>query len=256
MKITPYPDVNVLILTCHNRIKSILNEKFIGMYLFGSLAVGDFDPDSSDIDFLVVTTEEIRGDLLTQLQAMHSQIYNSHSSNLAIQIEASYVPKDALWKYDINNRNHPHIDRGGDQLQVEPHEMDWIIQRYSLRKYGIVVDGPPIHELIAPISLAELHQALWDLMEFWWIPMCDIPTSLEDDGYRTYTIFTMCRILYTVKHGQIVSKIKAGQWAVETLDRRWQILTQRAIDHRNGTPLNTINDVQAFIQFTAEMLKK
>jgi predicted nucleotidyltransferase len=254
--LTPYSDANTLISTFNTQIKAILNDKFIGMYLYGSLAVGDFDPNSSDIDFLVVTTEEVRGDLLAQLQAMHHEIYNSSMSNLVTEIEASYIPKDAIWTYDINNRHHAHIDRGYDQLQVWQHDMDWIIQRYSLRGYGIVLEGPPIQELIAPISRAELLQALWDLMEYWWIPMCDIPTSLEDEAYRTYAIFTMCRILYTIEHGQIVSKVKAGQWALKTLDTQWQPLIQRALDHRSGTHLIPIQDVQDHIKFTAEILKK
>jgi predicted nucleotidyltransferase len=255
MIVTPYPDANALITLLNEWIKTILKDKFVGMYLFGSLAVGDFDPDSSDIDFLIVTTEEIHRDVLVHLQTMHIEIYRAHSSRLAREIEASYIPKDALWEYDITNRDHPHIDRGGDQLQIEPHDMDWIVQRYSLREYGIVVEGPPIESLIATISLTELRQALWDLVDYWWLPMCDVPTSLEDEAYRTYAIFTMCRLLYTTQHGQVVSKIKAGHWAVETLDTRWESLVQRALDHRSGTPLNTIADVQAFIQFTAGVMK-
>ena len=255
MNISSDTDVNRLLSTLRTRIKSILNDKFIGTYVYGSLAVGDFDPESSDIDFLIVTTEEIRGDVLTQLQAMHHEIYHNNRSKWEKEIEASYIQKDALWKYDINNRDHPHIDRGEDNLKIEPHEMDWIVQRYSLRKYGIVIEGPPIQDLIAPISISELYQALWDLMDFWWIPMIDNPTSLEYEGYRTYAILTMCRILYTVEQGQIISKIRAGEWAVQALDEQWQRLIQRALDHRNGTPLNTIEAVQRFINFTSEVLK-
>lgn len=36
-------------------VREVLGEQFYGMYLQGSRGLGDFDPDSSDIDFVVVT---------------------------------------------------------------------------------------------------------------------------------------------------------------------------------------------------------
>ncbi|MEI2358527.1 nucleotidyltransferase domain-containing protein, partial [Mesobacillus zeae] len=35
--------------------KEMISEKFIGFYIHGSLAMGGFNPKSSDIDVLVVT---------------------------------------------------------------------------------------------------------------------------------------------------------------------------------------------------------
>jgi predicted nucleotidyltransferase len=53
---TPYPDVNEVLLTLLDNVRAILGDYFTGMYLYGSLASGDFDPRRSDIDFLVVTS--------------------------------------------------------------------------------------------------------------------------------------------------------------------------------------------------------
>jgi len=52
---------------------SILGSHFIGMYLDGSLTSNDFDEDS-DIDFVVITDEDISGDLFSELQEMHDRI--------------------------------------------------------------------------------------------------------------------------------------------------------------------------------------
>jgi predicted nucleotidyltransferase len=70
---TPYPDVNAVLLELLSGVQSILGNHFIGMYLDGSLASGDFDQDS-DVDFVVVTNDEISGDLFSALQAMHERI--------------------------------------------------------------------------------------------------------------------------------------------------------------------------------------
>ncbi|MCK7506413.1 MAG: nucleotidyltransferase domain-containing protein [Desulfobacterales bacterium] len=51
---TSHPDVNEIIGRLLDYAKEILKEQFVGMYLFGSLANGDFDKNS-DIDILTVT---------------------------------------------------------------------------------------------------------------------------------------------------------------------------------------------------------
>jgi hypothetical protein len=60
---TPYSDVNAVLDGLLSGVKQILGPRFVGMYLGGSLATGDFDPLRSDIDFLVVTTEDLPEDV-------------------------------------------------------------------------------------------------------------------------------------------------------------------------------------------------
>lgn len=52
---TPYPEINEVLVNILNGIKEILNNNLIGLYLFGSLTYGDFNPDSSDIDLVAIT---------------------------------------------------------------------------------------------------------------------------------------------------------------------------------------------------------
>ena len=46
---TPYDDVNVILDILLADTKETLKEQFIGMYLYGSLSSGDFDPKSSEM---------------------------------------------------------------------------------------------------------------------------------------------------------------------------------------------------------------
>src|SRR5581483_4207988 len=71
---TPYADVNTLLLTLLARIQTILKNRLVGFYLHGSLSLGDFDPEASDVDFLVVTTEELGGEILDSVHTMHNEI--------------------------------------------------------------------------------------------------------------------------------------------------------------------------------------
>ena len=68
---TPYTDINRLLESFLSHIQQIFQEKLVGLYLYGSLTTGDFDPDSSDIDLLVVTSSQITAPEFDALRTMH-----------------------------------------------------------------------------------------------------------------------------------------------------------------------------------------
>jgi aminoglycoside adenylyltransferase-like protein/nucleotidyltransferase-like protein len=248
---TDYPDVNAILNDLLSRVKVILGEQFLGMYLDGSLASGHFDYDSSDIDFLIVTHDELSDERIIALQKMHKEL-GALDTKWAIQLEGSYIPKTALRRYDSNNATHPHIDRGNSNLLVEKHDVDWLIQRYVLCQCGIVIEGISLQELIAPISQNQLQQAVLELIDFWCVPMIEDTTHLVHDGSRSYVIMTLCRILYTLEYGTVVSKTEATDWAQNNLDEEWSTLIKLAANNRNGTSRHSIEEAQAFIRYAVE----
>ena len=79
-------------------VRTTLGDYFTGMYLYGSLATGDFDKDRSDIDFCVVTGERLPKRLISDLKTMHTQLYKS-GLEWATKLEGAYVPIDAMRVY-------------------------------------------------------------------------------------------------------------------------------------------------------------
>lgn len=250
---TPYLDVNSILDRLMASVQAILKDRFVGMYLYGSLANGGFDADGSDIDFLVVTDEELPDVIVTALVEMHARIATL-DTKWATELEGSYIPKDALRRHDPNRAQHPHIDRGSGQLSVTQHDSDWVVQRYVLWERGIVITGPPLQSLIDPVSPDELRHAIYTFMEMWWEPMLSDPAPLQHGPYRSYAVLTMCRVLYTLQYGAIVSKNAAAEWVQATLREPWATLIDRALIWRirAGTPLISMEDAQDFIRYTVE----
>lgn len=89
-------------------VQAILGGYFVGLYLYGSLASGDFDPQRSDIDFVVVTAEEAPDEMLPALEAMHARIAAS-GSKWAAKLEGAYIPQCALRRYDPAEAPCPYI---------------------------------------------------------------------------------------------------------------------------------------------------
>src|ERR1041385_8747380 len=132
---TPYPDVNEILDVLLCNVEDILQDQFVGMYLFGSLANGDFDK-FSDIDVLVATNTAISKHQFIALKEMHKGIQKIDSP-WAFQLEVSYIPIKALQRYDSSDNQHPHLDRGtGEELHIVGHDSDWVVQRHILRERG------------------------------------------------------------------------------------------------------------------------
>lgn len=256
---TPHRDVNAILNLLHSHVKEILQDQFVGMYLFGSLANGDFD-QHSDIDVLVVTKNEISNDVFSLLQTMHARVAGIDSP-WATQLEVSYIPQKALRRFDPANILHPHMDRGrGESLHMLAHESAWIVQRHILRERGIILEGPVPQSLIDPISSNDLRQAVMDVLPLWAKPILDNSNQIKGRGYQSYVVLSLCRMLYTLQCGTIISKRAAAQWAQETLSKKWTHLIARAWLGRQNPGSDALpEDVDGtlnFIRFIMEYNRK
>jgi predicted nucleotidyltransferase len=230
---TPYPDVNEIVNFLLNDVKDILGEQFIGLYLHGSLANGGFD-EHSDIDIVVVTKGALSQAKFDALDKMH-ELIAVIDSLWRNQLEVSYMPKEALRRFNPSDNKHPYLDRGtGEKLKIEPHGSDWVIQRHILREHGIVVNGPDPKALIEPVSPNDLRKAVADGLPLWMNPILQNPSEVNTRGYQSFFVLSLCRMLYTLKHGEILSKTDAAKWARSNLDPHWTPLIERALLSRQN----------------------
>src|SRR5438477_11146514 len=79
-------------------VENALGSNFLGAYLVGSLATGDFDLDS-DVDFLVLTKTELSDAEVQSLQTTHANIH-ALGCYPAQHLEGSYISTDLLNRTD------------------------------------------------------------------------------------------------------------------------------------------------------------
>ncbi len=244
---TAYGEVNTILLRLLASVQPILRERLIGMYLYGSLSLGDFDPESSDVDFLIVTTEEIAGETLTALRDTHSSLAAS-GLPYADHLEGSYISRSAVRRYDPQNAMHPTI--GVDwAFQVGQHDNNWIMEYHIVREHGVVVWGPSPKTLIDPVSPDELRMAVCDrLLDTWLARLAELDW-LRPRHYQAFAVLTLCRALYTLSHGDVVSKPKAAAWALQALDPRWQPSIERALIWRRQHEPDDLTETLDFLHF-------
>ena len=248
---TPYLEINAVLQALLSGVQGVLGDCFVGLYLYGSLAGGDFCSQRSDIDFVVATAGELPNEVVAALEAMHARIANS-GLKWAAKLEGAYVPLDTLRRHDPSGPPCPCINEG--RFYLAALGSDWVIQRYTLREQGVVVAGPDPHSLIDPVQPDDLRRAVRGFLREWWAPMLQDPDPrLQGGEYQAYAVLTMCRALYTLQYGAVVSKTAAVRWAQEALDGRWVTMIEQALAWRHdGGAVIDRGETLDFIRYVLE----
>jgi Aminoglycoside adenylyltransferase, C-terminal domain/Nucleotidyltransferase domain len=252
---TPFVDVNIVLHDFLVKIQFVLRDQFVGFYLYGSLALGDFDPLTSDIDFIVLTREAIGENHLGALREMHT-IFNQSNLPWSRKIEAAYIPLDALHQSISSTALYPQIEKETD-LILSPLEIGWSFQRHTLREHGVTVAGPSPQSLIDPVDQTEMNKAAAVILRGWENQSLHDPSWIawaRQRGSQAFIILTICRIRYSLETGDVASKPEAARWAKATLEPRWIPLIDRALTSPHDEQENPDSDFDEILAFLHDTL--
>lgn len=253
---TPYPDVNAVAHELLMRMRPILGAQLAGMYLVGSLALGDFHPRESDLDLIIVTHGALSDDAVAALRDLH-QRFDQSASAWAARLDAIYIPQDVLRKPFPTGARVPTLEWPG-LLALEPLESGWPIQRDTLRECGIVVSGPDPHALLDPVNPDDLRRASAATVEEWHAQAHSDPewvARLREASHRTFVTLTLCRLLYTLITESVASKPAAARWATRTLEPRWSgLIANATTGQRIGDEEleDAVSEILALLDYTYE----
>lgn len=197
----------------------------VGLYLFGSLATGDFEAGVSDLDLLAVLASDPDERLVPALGRMHADLAQDHPA-WDDRIEVVYISREGLASCRTDPATIAVISSGAP-FQVLEAGRDWVLTWYPAREDGVRLLGPPVDMLIPPIPWAEFAGAVRR-------SLAGLGDRIPDDarpGSQAYAILTACRALYAVRFGERRSKRAAAAWAQRELPHRAD-LVRRALGWR------------------------
>lgn len=248
---TPYPELNTVLQDLVDSVQEVLSDNFVGAYLQGSFAVGDFDLHS-DCDFIIVTDEELSDDEVQALQRVHERIY-CLDIPWAQHLEGSYFPKGVLRPYTYQGGQLWYLDHGSRLLEKSSH-CNTVLVRWVVRENGVSLKGPLPHTLVDPVPVEELREEIVATIRDWGREIATNPDHYDNRFYQTYIVLNYCRMLHDLFKGFPGSKRAGAEWAKANLDPSWARLIDRAWEGRPNPAISVRQradptDFQATLQF-------
>ncbi|MEV0229762.1 aminoglycoside adenylyltransferase domain-containing protein [Nonomuraea sp. NPDC050786] len=232
---TPYPKIDAIVETYLSVADAEAPGLVEGLYLEGSAALGDYRPDTSDVDFVAVTAAEPPFEVLERI----------HTRLGAYPFEGCYLTWDDL-RLDPSELG-PRPRAHGGKLHPRGHlnPVTW----HTLARHGLTCRGPKPDELELWHDPAVLAAWTADNLDRYWRRLVTrasrlaAPWGLASLGnYGTVWIVTgVSRLHYTLATGEITSKAGAGRHALEAFPERWHRVVKEALRLREAdTALPTV----------------
>jgi streptomycin 3"-adenylyltransferase len=219
---------------CVREIQATLGDSLVGIYLHGSLALGSFNPDGSDVDLLVVSQHPLSVE--SKRRAIEQLLECSEHPQ---PIEISFLRRADLqpWRYPTPFDLHYSETwraRYARELASDAWRCWNDTQRYDpdlaahftiLRHRGICLVGAPIADIFPEVPR---HDYLASAME-------DVLSALDDIAANpVYAILNACRTYAYLRDGRICSKDEGGAWALRALPLEGHRLIEEALGMYRG----------------------
>jgi predicted nucleotidyltransferase len=221
-------DVEDLLRELLDGLTASLEGALEAVYLYGSLVFGDFDPDVSDVDLLVVMASDVDDRQLARLTELHDAFAREHPA-WRNRIEAVYISASALRGFR-EGESPLVVISPGEPLHRTRTTRGWVANWHLVREHGVALYGPEPDTIIPPTHHDDFEAAIRNYLP-------ELPPRAEASGdprVWAYAVLTVCRALYSCRKRRQISKTQAGHWAAEHYPE-WSGTIQQALAWRSGT---------------------
>ncbi len=227
----PYADLNDHLDLFQRRIREVLSNQLVGLYLQGSFAVGGFDRDS-DVDFVAIVRDELPPEIVALLNAMHDRLCD-RANAWAGELEGSYFTKVQIGDLQFAGQPVPYVDRGHRRIEYSPH-CNSLVVRAALRRHGVVLFGPPPDTLVPPIPRHALRREIHRVIVDWGGEILADPDRWNNRFYQSFIVLHHSRALHDLHRGFPGAKPDGAAWAKVHFGPRWHALIDRAWPARHN----------------------
>jgi hypothetical protein len=230
-----------------------------GVYLTGSVALGDFHTPWSDIDFVTVLRERPAKRDLRALAGVHERIAADHPTP---RLDGWYLTWPDLYALRDPKRTMGLRARGarmhGGRNWVPP-ALVW----HEMAEHGLHVYGPQLTEREIARDPDGVRDWCLETLDTTWTPWWHANARLVSmagfgslGSWATASgVLGVARIRYTLDTGKVTSKCGGGEWALEALDPHWRRILEESLRIRNRpdrrslyrSPFRRRRDALAFI---------
>jgi hypothetical protein len=209
------------------RLKQEMPGQIVAFYLEGSIALGEFNPRLSDIDFIAVlngkiTTEEFLN-ILRIHKALEKQYPAWKMSGMYFQVQDIGCQGPTKQPFSAY--------RDGRLKWANRFDLG-LVTWWILKNHGVTVFGMPPQFLNITVNMEDLIRLQRENLNTYWASWTTRPgrvLTLASDWGIQWTVLGVLREFYTIHEQQVTSKMRAGEYALSCLPGRWHPLIREAM---------------------------
>ena len=212
-----------LLNSLKNGVLNCLKSRVKAIYVYGSLTMDDFVPESSDIDFIVIVSE-LPGDAAC-LRKLHKHLARIEYGNI---LEGDYIPLSHL---SPKGGSKSHYGYAGTFSCHVPGDMVSPDTLRAITQKSIVLYGPPPEDIVPGVEEKDLKEYMVDILYEY---REEFKESDEPPSVLASEVLNMLRSYYAVVTGQVISKSEAASAALASLPDEWHPVIRAAAQVRHG----------------------
>ena len=223
--------------------KEILRDNLVGVYLHGSLVMGCFNPQKSDIDLIIVVEQPLTD---TVKRAYIEMTVEYNALGPAKGIEMSIVFREVCKPFVYPTPYELHFSAGHlEWFEEAPDEYiremngtdkDLAAHFTIINKRGKCLYGAPIEDVFAEVPSVDYMDSIW----------FDVEGAAEEiTEYPMYLILNLARVLAYKQEGLVLSKKEGGDWALGRLPAEYRPLIADALREYSENAEVVYDDVLA-----------
>lgn len=222
------------VLTLNETLINHLDEKLIGTYIHGSLALHSFNPQCSDIDIIVLLKDKL--DLDTRFTLVKELLRISKNPS---PIEISFLTSSAIdpWQHPTPFELHSSEywrTKYEERVAADdrsfwsgtPTDSDLACHLTLIKKYGICLYGQPIMDVFPEVPEADFRSSILNGVDYGASALMSNPV---------YGILTLCRIYSYLELNDILTKREAGLWALAKIPDHLKYIVESAVEVYEGS---------------------
>jgi hypothetical protein len=208
-----------------------------GLYLTGSVALGDFRPHTSDIDFVAVTTQRLDAADLAALSRAHGRLRKRCPKPY---FDGLYVTWDELAHNPSVASRGPSSHKGRFRARGGgPRDpVTW----HTLARQGVICRGPKPTGLGIRTDPDELARWTLNNLDTYWRRLLDRSSRFPHPQNlivltswgAAWIVLGISRLHFTLSTGEICSKEVAGLYARQTFPERWHRVLDESLRIRRA----------------------
>lgn len=256
MKIIAPQNIKDLLKKIVKNLHDCLGNNLVGIYLHGSLAMGSYNPVSSDIDFLIVLKNKPLPEIKKEIGQIMIRLSEKAPPEPSNGLEMSVVTLENLQNFKYPTPYELHFASSNKQdfidqkvnFSIENTDPDLVTHFVVTKNRGVCLYGEPIGKVFPNVSRKHYLKSL--IQDFKW----SFGNLIKGPSYGqcaipVYAVLNFCRVLAFIDKELMLSKLEGGEWALDHLPQKYKTLIQEALNEYKKSGTSEFVEASSLKQF-------